>query len=300
MLSNVLDMMPSWELAMRAERKSPETIKSYGDGVRAFGRWCETTGTPPELTKVNVQTFIAALLDGGAEAGTAENRLKGLRRFAAWLSDPAEGILDENPLLGIKPVKIDRKVTAALTDDELRRLIKACTGKGFVDRRDEAVVRVMAETTARAGEVVGMTLEDVDLKRGLVIIRRGKGGKGRIVPIGPQTGVAIDRYLRLRTLHPCSADTPALWLGGQGKGGFGYHALHKALGVRARAAGLQNFHPHLMRHTAASRWLAAGGSEQGLMAVAGWATRDMLDRYTQAGAAQRAADEARKLGLGDL
>ena len=296
----MLDMMPSWELAMRAERKSPATIKSYGDGVRAFARWCERTDTPPELTKTAVQTFIADLLDGGAEAGTAENRLKGLRRFAAWLSDPAEGILDENPLLGIKPVKLDRKITEALTDYELRLLIKACAGRAFIDRRDEAIVRVMAETTARAGEVVGMTTDDVDLKRGLVVITRGKGGKGRIVPIGPQTGVCIDRYLRMRASHPRGADTPALWLGGQGKGGFGYHALHTALGVRAKSAGLKNFHPHLMRHTAASRWLAAGGSEQGLMSVAGWSNRAMLDRYTAASASQRAADEARKLQLGDL
>jgi integrase len=298
MTQSLLDMLPSWELAMRAERKSPETIKSYGDGVRAFARWCESTGTAPELTKVSVQQFVADLLDGGAEAGTAEARLKGLRRFAAWLSDPAEGILDSNPLAGIGPVKIDRKIVDALTDDELKRLIKACVGRGFIDRRDEAIVRLMAETGARAGEVVGITTDDIDLRRGLVVIRRGKGGKGRILPVGPQTGVAIDRYMRLRSLHPL-ADTPSLWLGGKGKS-FAYHALHKALGVRARAAGLSDFHPHLMRHTAASRWLAAGGSEQGLMAVAGWSNRAMLDRYTAASASQRAADEARGLALGDL
>lgn len=296
MTQSLLDMVPSWELALRAERKSPETIKSYGDGVRAFTRWCERTKTDPELTKTNVQKFIADLLDRGAEASTADNRLRGVRRFVAWLV--AEDILDSNPLAGVGPVKVDRKVTAALTDDELRLLIKSCMGKGFIDRRDEAIVRLMAETTARAGEVVGMTTQDVDLKRGLVIIRRGKGGKGRVVPVGPQTGVAIDRYLRIRASHGL-ADRPDLWLGGQGKT-FGYHALHSALGVRAKAAGLTKFHPHLMRHTAASRWLAAGGSEQGLMAVAGWSNRAMLDRYTAASASQRAADEARGLALGDL
>jgi site-specific recombinase XerD len=296
---NVLDMLDSWELAMRAERKSPETIKSYGDGVRAFARWCETSGTPPELTKVNVQMFVADLLDGGAEAGTAEARLKGLRRYAIWLSDPDGGdMLDTNPLAGIGPVKVDRKITAALDEDQLKRLIKACTGRSFIDRRDEAIVRLMAETGARAGEVVGLAVDDVDLKRGTVVVRRGKGGKGRILPIGPQTGVAIDRYLRLRSAHPL-ARTPALWLGGKGRS-FQYHALHKALGVRAKSAGITKFHPHLMRHTAATRWLAAGGSEQGLMAVAGWSNRVMLDRYTAASASQRAVAEAQRLQLGDL
>jgi integrase len=95
------------------------------------------------------------------------------------------------------------------------------------------------------------------------------------------------------------ADTPALWLGDRGKS-LEYYGLHRALKYRAELAGLLKFHPHLLRHTAASRWLAAAGSEGGLMAVAGWSTRDMLDRYTKATAAERAAAEARNLGLGEL
>jgi hypothetical protein len=52
--------------------------------------------------------------------------------------------------------------------------------------------------------------------------------------------------------------------------------------MRADMAGIPGFHPHVLRHTAASRWLAAGGSEGGMMAVAGWSQRDMIDRYTRA------------------
>ena len=47
---------------------------------------------------------------------------------------------------------------------------------------------------------------------------------------------------------------------------------------RAKAAGIEKFHLHLFRHTAATRWLRAGGSESALMAVAGWTTRDMMAR----------------------
>lgn len=65
-------------------------------------------------------------------------------------------------------------------------------------------------------------------------------------------------------------------------------------------AGIEGFHPHRMRHTAAHRWLAAGDSEGGLMAVAGLTRPDMLMRYTKAQASARAAEEARALNLGDL
>lgn len=281
---------------MRAERKSPATIASYTEGVNAFLRWSERVGITPELSKNTVQAFTADLLDAGAEAATARARHMALRRYAAWLAD--EGEIDENPLLNVKPPKLDAKVVEALSDDQLRRLIKACEGKRLIDRRDEAIVRLMAETGLRAGELIGMQVADVDFQAGRAVVRRGKGGKGRVVPFGPQTGAALDRYMRARRAHRLST-TGAFWLGGGGQT-FSYAGLDKALKARAAAAGIEGFHLHLMRHTAATRWLRAGGSEGGLMAVAGWSTRSMVDRYTGASAAERAANEARGLGLGEL
>jgi integrase len=146
--------------------------------------------------------------------------------------------------------------------------------------------------------VLALTVEDIDLTRGLAVIRRGKGGKGRVVPFGPQVARSIDRYLRMRRSHRL-AHTEALWLGGGGQQ-FRYHGADVAFKRRAELAGIKGFRLHLFRNTAATRWLAAGGSENGLMAVAGWSSRDMLDRYTKASASDRAATEARSLNLGDL
>jgi site-specific recombinase XerD len=289
-------LLPSWELALRAERKSPQTIKSYGDGVRAFIRWCEDNGHSAALDRDLVKNFVADLLAAGAEPATARARQLGVRRFSTWLEE--EGEIDDDPLLGLKAPKLDAKVTESLTDDELRRLIKACGGKEFRDRRDEAIVRLMAETGMRAGELIALSVDDVDLSRGLVTVRRGKAGKGRVAPFGPHTARAIDRYLRMRRTHRL-AETNAVWLGDRGKE-LAYFGLRNTLQYRAELAGLKGFHVHLMRHTAATRWLRAGGSEGGLMAVAGWSTRDMIDRYTGASASERAAAEARSLNLGEL
>ena len=159
-------------------------------------------------------------------------------------------------------------------------------------------MRLMLETALRAGEVVGMQMTDLDMARGLAVIRRGKGRQGPHRAVRAAHGRAIDRYMRLRRAHRL-ADGPALWLGVRGKA-FNYHGLYEALCRRAAMAGIEDFHPHLTRHTAAQRWLSAGGSEGSLMAVAGWSKREMLDRYTRATAAERAAEEARKLDLGDL
>ena len=282
---------------MRSEGKSDATVKTYGSGVAAFVRWCETNGKAPTIDKPTVQTFIASLLDAGAEPATAHARLKALRRFTAWLLEEDE--IDNDPLLGAAPPRVPHKVTPALTDDQLRRLIRACQGKTLKDRRDEALVRLMAETGLRAGEVVALKVPDVNLDEGLVTIRRGKGGKGRVAPFGPQTTAALDRYLRAARRERRLTENGALWVGLTGKP-FGYSGLDATLKDRAETAGIKGFHLHLLRHTAATRWLRAGGSEGGLMAVAGWASRSMLDRYTAASASERAAAEARGLNLGEL
>ncbi|HME17866.1 MAG TPA: tyrosine-type recombinase/integrase [Mycobacterium sp.] len=295
-LLDLAALLPSWQLALKAERKSPGTVRTYTDGVTKFLRWCTDKGHPAELSRTTVQVFLADLIDEGMEGNTAKSRDLALKRYAAWLVD--EGELSANPLLGLKPPKADAKVVNALTDDQLKRLIKACEGRSLQDRRDEAVVRLMAETGMRAGEVLSLQVSDVNLHDGLVTVVRGKGGKGRVAPFGSQTAAALDRYLRTRRTHRL-ADTGSLWVGGGGKS-FGYHGLNAVLKARAKAAGIEGFHLHLMRHTAATRWLRAGGSEGGLMAVAGWSTRAMVDRYTGASAAERAATEARGLGLGEL
>lgn len=295
-MADLAELAQSWLVHLRAERKSPATVESYTIGLRLFLRHCDAAKLPAVLDRATVNAFTAGLLDAGIAPATARARHMALRRFSAWLLD--EGEISRDELLGLRPPKLDVKVVPRLSDDQCRALIKACAGKEFVDRRDEALVRLMLETALRAGEVVALAVADVDVVTGAAIVRRGKGGAGRMVPFGPQTGRALDRYLRLRKAHRL-AGSLALWLGGGGQQ-FGYHGLRVALRARAELAGIADFHPHVLRHTAAQRWLSGGGSEGGLMAVAGWSRRDMLDRYTRATASERAAAEARRLNLGDL
>ena len=290
-------LLNSWEINLLAENKSPTTITSYLRGVRLYLEWCERNEHAVELTRVQIQQYAAELIAAGKEANTVRLRLASLRQFARWLI--AEGELPDDPLLGLKPPKIPTKLVHGLSDEQLRALIKACKGPSFRDKRDEAIVRLMAETGLRASETVALTVADIQpLKAGVVAVQRGKGMRGRAAPFGPQTAAALDRYLRARRAHKL-ANGPALWLGVGGKK-FAYFGLNDTLRDRAKRAGIEGFHLHLMRHTAATRWLRAGGSEGGLMAIAGWSTRDMIDRYAGASASERAADEARGLGLGEL
>lgn len=290
----VSGLVESWELALKAERKSKATVANYLTGVGLYFAWCARSGLPDVVERRQVQAWVSELLDNGAEGSTARARQLAVRRFSAWLAD--EGEVPADALIGIKPPKVDSKVVEPLTADQLQALVKTCD-RTFLGVRDEALIRFMVETGVRAGEVVAMGIDDLDVREGTAVVRRGKGGKGRLVPFGAVTAQALDRYLRARRVHK-QAGRPELWLGH--RGGFEYGALRRTMRLRAATCGIQGFHLHRIRNTAATRWLAAGGSEGGLMAVAGWKQRSMLDRYVQATASARAAEEAKGLGLGDL
>lgn len=292
---DLASLRDSWELSLRAARMSPQTLKSYRNSLNMYLAWCADRAEYPTLSRAQVRAFIADTLDQGRSAATAGSRLNALKQLSKWLV--AEDELEADQLHGIRAPQVDDVVTPPLTVDQLRALIAACSGKNFTDRRDAAIVRFMSDTPARAGEVAAMRLDHVDLATGRALVYRGKGGKGRNVSFGPATGQAIDRYLRIRRKQP-RADAPNLWLGANGQS-FGYQGLWKTLKTRAEAAGIADFHPHVMRHTYADRWLEAGGSEQGLKAVAGWKRSDMLERYSRARAGERALNEAKALRLGD-
>ena len=286
------DLLASWVIGLKAARKSPSTLRAYEAGVRLFLAFCAEEGLAPELTKANVLGYLASMSE--REPATAANRLAALKRFARWLS--VEEGFDATAVLSVKAPKLDCKAVAALSDDELRRLLKACEGSDLRDKRDKGMVLLFAETGLRASELLGLTIADIDLSTTTAHVVRGKGGKGRRVKFSAGAAAVLDRYLRARRAAGNPADRGPLWVSPHGA--LGYPGLVYTLKLRAEIAGVKNFHVHRLRHSMAVRWLGKGGSETTLMAQAGWSSRTMITRYIKASSEALAAAEFDRLDMG--
>jgi len=249
---------------------------------------------PAKIRKTDVERFITDQLDRWT-ASTAATRFRYLQQFFRYLV--AEDEISESPMARMSPPKLDERPVPVLTEDDLRKLLKAAEGKTFDARRDTAIIRMFISSGIRLGEMAGMTVEsvDADAQRALVI---GKGDRGRWVPYAAKTAVALDRYMRERRHHPKAA-LPWLWLSARGR--LTDSGISQMLERRAAVAGIDGMHAHRFRHTYAHRWLARGGTEGDLQELAGWKSPQMLARYGASARAERAAEAYQRLDLeGDL
>jgi len=293
-LLDLPELLASWLVVLRAQQKSPQTLRSYRLGVEAYLDFCAQQGiTPPALTKANVTRWLASLDD--SEAATVRLRLTAVRLFARWLADE-EGF-DADPILVLKSPRLDQRAVPDLSENEIRRMLKACDGAELRDKRDKAMLTMLAETGLRAAELLALNVVDVDVQACTVHVIRGKGAKGRRVRFSPGCAAVLDRYTRSRRSAGHPGDSGPLWVSIRGSR-LSYTGLVTTLKGRARDAGVTGFHIHRLRHTAAVRWLKSGGTETGLMAHAGWTDNTMIGRYSRAASEQLAAEEFDRLNLG--
>jgi integrase/recombinase XerD len=279
-------MVSSFELNLRAEKKSPKTIRTYLEAARWFAAEYLIPNGVADWSDVepwHVQEWTVTLL-GRYSDSYANNQFRALQQFFRWHSTEDPGEPRPNPVAGLKPPKIGDKLVPVFTGDELAAVLAACKGGGFQNRRDYAVISLFKDAGIRLSELTGLGVDDVDPANREAAVT-GKGDKQRTVRFTYDTSRALDRYLRERGKHPM-ARVPALWLGVRG-GRMTASGVYQMIERRGQEAGVQ-VNPHKFRHHFSHTFLDRGGAEGDLMELNGWSSSQMLARYGRSARSARA------------
>jgi site-specific recombinase XerD len=293
-VNDIGELRRSFEVALRARNRSASTIRSYLEAIDLFRDFAVAAGFPTTVDRVNrehVETFLADQL-ARWRPKTAQIRYGSLRQFFKWCQE--EGEITVSPMVNVKPPTVPEVPIPVVSDDDLRALLKACEGSDLDQRRDTAVLRLFIDCGLRLAEVTNLTVEDVDWQHETVGVV-GKGSRPRAVPMSSKTVQALDRYMRLRKKHPQASST-ALWLGARGP--LTSNGVAQLLRRRCRRAGIDQLHPHQLRHTAAHEAAKSLGDSD-MMRIFGWRSRQMLTRYGASAADERAREAYKRLAPGD-
>jgi site-specific recombinase XerD len=265
------------------------------DAAALFASFGADRGHPAEIGAIerrHVEEFIVHQIET-LTASTAASRYRRLQQFFRFVDE--EGEIDASPMQHMSPPAVGETTVPILSDSEIKALLAACEGQTFDDRRDTAIIRLFLDSGIRIAEMAGVLLGDLDLDERVVAVT-GKGDRGRFVPFGNKTGLALDRFLRERRRHR-HRDSERLWVGLRGP--LSTSGIDQLLERRANQAGLKDINAHRFRHTFAHSYLAHGGNEGDLQAIAGWRSPQMLARYGASARSERAIANSRKIGIGD-
>jgi integrase/recombinase XerD len=237
---------------------------------------------PPRVDRLrpaDVQDYFqrdAARLSPGSVAVLA-GALRSFLRFLALFHglDPATaGIVPATPQWP------KDRLPKSLTEEELRAVLGRFDDRTATGRRDRAMIRCMSDLGLRVSEVVELTLDDIDWRRGVVTIRGGKGRRDRLLPFPAPLGRVITAYLR--DGRPPSADRHLFLRHSVLVGTPVTHDLIRGAFRRAYAAATGktgSVGTHVLRHTAAARMRASGHSLKGIADVLGHRSVDTTAIY---------------------
>lgn len=253
---------------MRVERgASPHTLRAYKRTLTLLGASLATRSTSwKKARRMDLRTFLFEVGTGRASA-TVARHVAAIRTFYQWLLRTKQ--IASSPADDLQPPKVGQRLPHVLSVERADELFEQ-----ELSPRDHALVEVLYGCGLRVGEVSGLDREDVDLTEGLVRVRHGKGGKERIVPLGPPAARAVHRVLL-----ELDGDEGPLFLNRRG-GRLSPRSIRQIVRKVGVAAGAPGLHPHALRHSFATHLLDNGADLRGIQELLGHASLSTTQRYT--------------------
>jgi len=245
--------------------KSPTTQKSYEYALIQFETWLEGAGTDLEgFSRSDVQQYIDYLAARKKAAATINKIFHAIKSFGRWAGKPE---ITSN-IRVIKPKNILNEAPSSLTRAERLRLIRDIDRSG--SPRDYAIVITALNTGLRLSELVALDRSDIEIseRKGLLLVRSGKGCKERVIPMNSETRRALTSYLETR-----SDNLDALFLSNRFQ-----RISNRSVQNIVEKHGV-NF--HALRHTFITELVRSGRDFSIIQSLTGHNNADMLLRYSR-------------------
>ena len=252
---------------------SPKTQKHYFRCLGLFERFQSPKN--PDISAVSVsdcKSYYIHLSNRNVSSVTVQTYIRALRAFLSWCY--LEGYISENIPKKFRLPKAQKKKIDILTDSEVEQLFRCLSGRDFISIRNYCIVALMIDSGLRLNEVVTIRRDKIHIAEGYAIVN-GKGNKERFVPLGLNSKRALLRYCAIvpnkeketplfvkDTLIPIKEST--------------VKQLFRKLKSRS---GIPRLHPHLLRHTFATRYIERGGDIYSLQSILGHTSLEMVKKY---------------------
>ena len=200
---DIITTITEFKHHMKVIGYAPKTMDGYGYGLKCFMSWLQKNGIT-DLKKISRQTILdyqAGVMKDGGAVETRAIKIRAVKRLFEYLEDthrllinPTEGIVETN--------RKNRKIGRVLTTKEMTRLLEQPNLSLNSQIRDKAVMEVLYATGIRSDELLRLNIYDPDFKDKVLYIRKGKGKKQRVVPLGNRAIRYLSEYLeKIRPRH---------------------------------------------------------------------------------------------------
>jgi site-specific recombinase XerD len=277
---------------LRVRGYKPKTIEGYARKLGRFTRWAATTGATrlADFDAGLVKRYVACLQQERRwdshptpkrtpqpllSPVAIRNYVRDLKPFAAWLAE--ERFTAENVLAGVRKPKADEVPPDPFSDEEIARIFEAVDPTDTFGLRDYVLLLTLWDTGLRVGELVNLTLDDVNLQMGEIRVVHAKFGKYRDIGFGRQTHKYLTRYLSMGRPVPAGEGDRHFFLSHDG-----YPLTEGAvqrLCTRLSSKSGIHIHCHRFRHTFAVNMLRNGADIRTLQKLMGHASIQILTRY---------------------
>ncbi|MFQ3786681.1 site-specific tyrosine recombinase XerD [Halomonas sp. A29] len=266
--------------ALWLERGASEhTLAAYRRDLEAWSSHLSEAGG--ELL-APVEGLLPGWLDERRAAGyqlrSNARLLSSLRGFYRWAL--AEGCIAHDPLAEVRLPRVRPNLPDTLEEDEVERLLAAPDLATDLGLRDRAMLEVLYGCGLRVSELVGLSVDAVNLRQGVVRVR-GKGDKDRLVPLGEEAVHWLTRYLRsARGALMSDVTRPALFPG-RGDNCMTRQTFWHRIKTHARTAGITRpLSPHTLRHAFATHLLNHGANLRVVQLLLGHSDLSTTQIYT--------------------